>query len=180
MTRPTAVLLAAAMLAAPLAVGASAQTLDLPPRRAGLWEITMTMEKPKGLPPFTSKVCLDPATDRELMDHGLKLTDGKCKSFTVRRQGQSYVIDANCTFGGAASKTKTVITGDFSSAYTRRTEGTVEGAPGAEKGPQSTLMTQTATWKSADCPGMKPGDMTMLGGIKVNVKQLKALSGLIR
>ena len=83
------------------------------------------------------------------------------------------MIDADCTFGPTASKTKTVITGDFSSAYTVRTEGTMEG--GSEKGPQSTLMTQTARWKSADCPGMRPGDISMFGGIKVNIKQLKSL-----
>jgi hypothetical protein len=176
--RPTAaVLLAGVALAAPLA---SAQTLDLPARKAGLWEVTTTLEKPKGVPAFTSKMCLDPATDRELLNHGLKLTGSKCRSLTSKRQGQSYVIDADCSFGGAASKTKTVITGDFASAYTLRMEGTVEGAPGTGKGSQTTLMTQTATWKSAECPRMKPGDMTMPGGLKVNVKQLKALSGLIR
>jgi len=177
MMRPTAILLAAAALAGPLAV--SAQTLDLPSRKAGLWEIAMTVEKPKALPAFTSQVCLDPATDREIMDYGLKLT-GKCRSLTSKRQGQSYVIDADCTVAGAASKSRIVMAGDFGSAYTVRVEGTVEGGPTAEKGPQRMLMTQTATWKGADCPGMKPGDMTLLGGMKVNIKQLKALSGLIR
>jgi Protein of unknown function (DUF3617) len=178
MRSTAAILLAAAALAAPFT--ASAQTLDLPARKAGLWEVTTTLEKPKGVPVFTSKMCLNAATDRELLDHGLKLTGGKCRSFTARRQGQSYVIDADCRLAGAASKTKTVITGDFSSAYTLRMEGTVDGAPGAGQGPQQTLMTQTAAWKSAECPGMKPGDMTMPGGLKVNVKQLKALTGLIR
>jgi hypothetical protein len=51
---------------------------------------------------------------------------------------------------------------------------------GGGKGAQSMLTTQTASWKGADCPGMKPGDITMFGGVKVNIKQLKALSGLIR
>ena len=179
MMRATAVLLAAAALAAP-PPSASAQTLDLPARKAGLWEISMTVEKPKAMPAFTSQMCLDPATDREMMDYGLKLAGGKCRSLTTRRQGQSYVIETDCTVAGIASKSKIVITGDFGSAYTVRAEGMLEGGPGAEKAPQSMLMTQVAKWKSADCPGMKPGDMTMGGGIKVNIKQLKALSGLIR
>jgi len=176
--RPAAVLLAAAALAAPLA--ASAQSLDLPARKAGLWEIAMTVEKPQALPAITTKVCLDAATDRELMDHGLKLTGSKCRSLTAKRQGRSYVIEADCKIAGAMTKSRTVMAGDFGSSYTVRTEGTMEGGRGGEKGPQSTLVTQTATWKSADCPGMKPGDMTIAGGIKVNIKQLKALSGLIR
>jgi hypothetical protein len=55
----------------------------------------------------------------------------------------------------------------------------MEGS-GSEKGPRETLMTQTAAWKGADCAGMKPGDMTVPGGLRVNVEQLKALSGLLR
>jgi hypothetical protein len=173
--RPAALLLAAAALAAPAAV--DAQTLDLPPRKAGLWEIATTVEKPKGAPAFTAKVCINAATDRELMDYGLKLTGNSCKSVTTRRDRESLIIDTDCTVGGKAARSHTVITGDLQSAYTLRLEGTMDGG---SKGPQATVMTQAATWKSADCPGMKPGDMTMFGGIKVNIKQLKALSGLIQ
>jgi hypothetical protein len=175
--RPAAVLLllAAAALAAPAAV--SAQALDLPPRKPGLWEVATTVEKPKGVPAFTAKMCINEATDRELMDYGLKLSAGSCRSLTTRRDGPGFVIDAECTMAGKPAKSRTVITGDLQSAYAVRMEGSMDGG---SKGPQSTVTTQTATWKSADCPGMKPGDMTVFGGIKVNIKQLKALSGLIR
>lgn len=174
MQRRTGLLLA---VAAGLALPAAAQSLDLPRRKAGLWEITTTMEKPRGMPEMEVRMCLDAATDRELMDYALKLSGDQCKSLTTKRQGRSYVIDADCSFAGAATKTKTVITGDFNSAYTVRIEGTME----AGKGPQSTLLTQEAKWKGADCPGMKPGDITMFGGIKINIKQLKSLpAGLLR
>ena len=173
MNRLATIVLAVAVLTAPLAL--AAQTLDLPPRKAGLWEITTVFEKPKGMPQLAAQMCLDAATDREMMDYALRLTGGSCKSLTGKRQGQTYVIDADCKFGPTTNKTKTVITGDFSSAYTVRTEGTMEGGPGSEKGHQPTLMTQTAKWKGADCPGMKPGDISMFGGIKLNVKQLKSL-----
>lgn len=175
MNKSTTLILAAAALATPLTL--VAQTLDLPPRKAGLWEITTAIEKPRGMPALPAQMCLDAATDRDLMENALRLTGGKCRNLTTKRQGQTYVIDADCTFGTAVSKTKTVITGDFSSAYTVRTEGTTEDAPGSQKGPQTTLLTQTARWKSADCPGMRPGDISMFGGIKVNIKQLKSLTG---
>ena len=165
----------AILVAAVLPIAATAQTLDLPPRKAGLWEITTSIEKPKGMPALAAQMCLDAATDREMMDYALRLTGGSCKSLTAKRQGQTFVIDADCKFGPTANKTRTVITGDFQSAYTVRTEGTMEGGPGAEKGPQPTLMTQTAKWKGADCTGMRPGDISMFGGIKLNVKQLKSL-----
>jgi hypothetical protein len=184
MKKHTAVLLAAAAAATPLAL--RAQTLNLPSRKAGLWEISTTIErqkdtaptdKPKASPPISAQMCLDASTDRELMDYALKFTEGKCKSLTSKRDGKSIVINADCTFGGRAAKSKIVFTGDFQSAYTMHTEGTIEGG---SKGPQAMLTTQTATWKSADCPGMKPGDITLFGGVKMNINQLKALSGLIR
>jgi hypothetical protein len=171
---PTSVLIASAALATPLALGA--QTLDLPPRKAGLWDVTTVVEKPAGVPMVTAQMCLDPATDRELMDYALKLS-GNCKSLAAKREGKGLVIDADCTIGGKATKSKVVLTGDFQSAYTARIEGTMDGGG---KGPQSMLTTQTASWKGADCAGMKPGDITMFGGVKINIKQLKALSGLIR
>jgi len=174
--RQTAALLAAAMLAAPLAVGASAQSLDLPPRRVGLWDITTVIEKPKAIPAVTSQVCLDAATDREFMEFGLQVA-GSCKRLTSTREGKNLIVDAECTIAGKTTRTKAVFTGDFQSAYTLRLEGTMER--GGDK-QRAMLTTQTATWKRVDCPGMKPGDMTMFGGIKVNIKQMKGLSGLIR
>jgi hypothetical protein len=170
----TAALIAAAALTAPVALGA--QTIDLPTRKAGLWEIATSIEKPKAMPAFTAKACLDAATDKEMMEFGLKMS-GTCKQLTSKREGKTIVIDADCTVSGIATRSKTVVSGDFQSSYSVRSEGTMDVAGG--KGQEATVITQTATWKGADCPGMKPGDMTMLGGIKVNIKQIKAMQGLI-
>jgi hypothetical protein len=175
MTRFAALLLAAAALTGPLAL--SAQTLDLPQRRAGLWEITMTMDRPKGMPAMTTRMCVDAATDREMMDYALKVS-GSCKSLTTRREGKTLVIASDCAFAGKQTKSRTVLTGDFQSSYTSRTEGTMDDGDGRK--PRPTVVTQTASWKGADCPGMRPGDVTMFGGLKLNIKQIKAMSGLIR
>ena len=173
--RPAALLLAAAVASAPLAL--SAQTLDLPPRKPGLWELSTKIEKPKATPSIVAEMCLDAATDRDLMSYALKLSDSACKKVTTKRDGKTLVIEADCSFGGKVSRTKTSITGDLQAAYTMRTEGTLEGG---SNGPQTMLTTQTATWKGATCPDMKPGDISLFGGVKMNINQLKALSGLIR
>jgi hypothetical protein len=68
--------------------------------------------------------------------------------------------------------TKTTISGDFQSSMSVRIEGTTDDM-GA--GPQKTLMTQTATWKGSCTDGMKPGDISMGKGIRMNVRQLKKL-----
>src|SRR5688572_8334199 len=94
--RPAARLLAAAARATALAIFVTAvplalpaQTLDLPPRKAGLWELSTKIEKPQATPPLVAQMCLDAATDRDLMCYALKLTDGTCKKLTSKREGKA-------------------------------------------------------------------------------------------
>lgn len=159
---------------------AVAQLLDLPARKPGQWEMRMVTEKPAGGPSITSQMCIDAATDREMMEFGLKMSKGSCQRFDMKKTGAGWVIDAECAFGPVKNVTKTTITGDFQSTVKVRMEGTMEGLPGAGSGPQPTLMTQTATWKGAACTdGMKPGDVSLGNGIKMNVKQLQQLQKML-
>lgn len=173
--------LAALIVLAPCAI---AQSLDdLPPRKPGQWDIRMVTEKPGGVPEVTTQVCIDAATDREIMEFGLRMSKKTCAKYAMKREGKGFVIDAECTFGPIKSVTRTTITGDFQASYAMRIEGTAEGGfkgSDGKKGPQPTLMVHTARWTGAACTGgMKPGDMTMPGGVKVNVKKLKKLQNLL-
>lgn len=156
---------------------------DLPPRKPGQWEIRMVTEKPGGVPEISSQVCIDASTDREIMEFGLRMSKKTCAKHAMKREGKGYVIDAECAFGPVKSVTRTTISGDFQSAYAMRIEGTTEGGfkvGAGKKGPQPTLMVHTARWAGAACAaGMKPGDMTMPGGVKVNVKQLRKLQNIL-
>jgi uncharacterized protein DUF3617 len=153
---------------------------SFPPRRPGQWEVRMATEKPVGGPQFVAQMCIDAATDRELMTFGLRMSKDTCKRYELKRAGASWVIDAECTFGPVKSVSHTTISGDFQSTVTVRIEGTTEGMPGAEKGPQPTLITQASRWMGATCnDGMVPGDIALGNGIKFNVKQMKGLEKLL-
>lgn len=168
------------VLAVPFA--AEGQTLEeLPPRKPGHWEIRIVTEKPAGAPAVVSRVCIDPSTDREIMEFGLRMSRKGCKRYEMKREGKTLVIDAECKLGPIKSVTHTTLSGDFQSRYTVRIEGTTDGGfLGGGKGPQETLMTQTARWNGAACPaGMVPGDIDMGNGMKFNVKQLKGLQKIL-
>lgn len=168
------------MLALPSA--AVGQTMEeLPPRKPGHWEIRMVTEKPAGAPAVVSHVCIDPSTDREIMEFGLRMSRKSCKRYEMKREGKTLVIDAECKFGPLKSVTHTTMSGDFQSRYTVRIEGTTDGGfLGGGKGLQETLMTQTARWTGAACPaGTVPGDIDMGNGMKFNVKQLKGLQKML-
>jgi Protein of unknown function (DUF3617) len=178
MTR-VAILLTAATAAMAVTFTARAQSIDLPPRKPGLWDMKMATEKPAGGPGFGAQMCIDAATDKDLMNFGLKMSKDSCKRYDVKRTGGTWLIDADCTFGPVKSVTKTTISGDFQSSITVRVEGTTEGIPGAGSGPQQTLITQTAKWTGACGEGMRPGDIILGGGIKMNIKQVKELQKMM-
>lgn len=181
MHRPAALLaVIAAVVALPLPT--AAQAVDFPQRRPGHWEIRIVTEKPTGAPALDTQVCLDAATDRELMEFGLRLSKDACTRFDMKRAGGNLVIDSECSFGSISSSTRTTMSGDFQSTYTIRIEGKTDGVPlpNVAKGPQDMLMVQTARWTGASCPdGMKPGDFTLPGGMRFNIKQAKKLQKIL-
>ena len=171
------------MLAAMLCVeaaAASAQEVTFPPRRPGLWSVQTITERPEGGPKINARMCIDAATDRDLMDFGLRMSKDTCKRYDVKQGGKTWTIDAECSFGPVKSVTRTRVSGDFQAGVTVRIEGTTEGMPiGGAKGPQETRMTQEARWVSPGCEGLEPGDVAMDGGMKINVKQMKQLKKLL-
>ena len=172
-------MLALTLLIGVAPVAAHAQRLELPTRRPGLWELRMVTQQPAGTPDMTMIMCIDAETDREMMQFGLKASEGNCSRFDMKRAGGDYVIDAECAFGPLKTVSKTTISGDFQSSIVVRVEGTMQGVPGGGEGPQPTTMTQTASWKGATCTdGLKPGDVNF-NGFKINVKQLKKLQNMV-
>ncbi len=158
-------------------VPAAAQD-PLPARREGLWEVVTVTQKPEKVPKISARICVDRASDRDLLDYGLRLSKDTCKRYEIARKGQTWVIESECKMGPVASKSRAQVSGDFQTSVKIRMEGSAEGLPGTS-GPQQTLLTQESRWVSAQCEGMKPGDIVINGAVKVNVKQLKQLEKLI-
>lgn len=155
-----------------------AQETSLPPRKPGLWDVTTVTQKPDKVPKISVRMCVDAATDRELMDFGLKMSKDTCARYDIRGKGGNWTIDAECKIGPVKSTTRTRIAGSFQSKVTTSIEGTVSGMPGSSDA-QPTLITQEARWISADCPGMKAGDVMLEGGTKINVKDMRNLRKLL-
>ena len=137
----------------------SAAALDLPNRKAGLWEVKMIPETAQVTPPSIF-MCIDAATDKLLQD---KFSGHQsCSKHDVSRSGGTIVIDSICKFQNVPAATHAVFEGDFDSSYTARISTTSEGG-------RTMNMTMKATWQGPCKPGQKAGDVEMPGGIKLNV-----------
>ncbi len=145
----------------------------LPPRRPGQWEIRMQLEGRDGGPEVVARICTDADTEKLLMAHAMGGMGAACRRNDIRRTGDTYRIETDCTMGGMRTQSVAVASGDFQSGYTMRIEGAVTMAGGP---PQKTLMVQQARWIAAACTGgMVPGDMET-SGQRFNVRNLPRLS----
>jgi hypothetical protein len=161
-----------------LASISSAFALDLPTRKAGLWELKMESQG-RNLPTQLMQQCTDAATDRLMTSNFGGAPEHNCQKRDVRNSGETITVDSVCTFGDATTTSHAVVSGDFSSAYTVQVESTRQGGrpiPGAGPGGQ-THMTIVAKWLGPCVAGQKPGDVMMGNGMKMNVLDVQRMGG---
>ena len=140
---------------------------EIPRRKSGLWEITMESSNSKGGPARTMSQCVDQAKDDIARQIGQQMErENKCSRTNVSQSPGKLSFDSSCDFGSMKLSSHSTITGDFNSAY--RMEIQSKYSPpmmGMSEG--TTIM--EAKHMGACKPGQRPGDMTMPGGMTMNV-----------
>lgn len=141
-----------------------------PKRKPGLWEQRVS----NGDFVQVTRICLDAATDAKLSFWGGQATNDACeKNLASARTDGGWQFSSVCDMGpGGKITTAGVATGDFSSHYQVTADSSTVGAAtpqmnGAHK------MTIDAAWQGPCPAGMKGGDMTLPGGVKINLLDMK-------
>jgi Protein of unknown function (DUF3617) len=159
-----------------LALMAPAAAEELPVRKAGLWEMKI-VKTGSALPEMTMQHCTDPTTDKEMSDSVSPLAKQICSKRDIQKTATGYVSDSVCTVASVSMTTHADIVGDFNSAYT------VTSTSHSDKGPTGKPLDTTtkieAKWLGACKPDQKPGDIVMPGGMKMNIKDMEKLKGLL-
>ena len=154
-------------------LGAAALADDYPPRKPGLWQVKMEAE---GTVEHTMQMCIDADTDQLFHSVGTDLRAKHCQQNDVKVNGTVVTANSVCKVHGTTITTSatTNFTGD--TAYHSDIKTHFDPAL---LGKSDTTMTQDATW-TGPCPAdMKPGDMVLGNGIKINVKTLNMLKSLV-
>jgi hypothetical protein len=175
MRQPVLFRLAAGLVLCTLS-GLAAAAVDLPTRKAGLWEIKMARTG-SPLPDMTMQHCTDETTDKQMTSTLSPMSKDACSKNDTARTATGYTTDSVCTVGGMSMTSHADITGDFNSAYTVKVTSHREGGPtGAAR---DSVMTLEAKWLGACKADQKAGDIAMSGGLKMNVKDMEKLKGLM-
>jgi hypothetical protein len=155
---------------------APALALDMPARKAGLWEMKMEFNG-RRLPAQVMRQCIDAASDKLMNANFGASAQGACAKQDMHNRGGTITVDSVCKFGDATTTSHAVVTGSFDSTYTVDVTSTRQGGrplPGVAPGGQ-TRMTIAAKWLGPCAAGQKPGDVIMANGMKMNVLDLQKM-----
>ncbi len=161
-----------AAITSTLFLAASASAEEIPPRKAGLWEMETSMPgMPQKMP--SAKQCIDGSTDTMMRDMSQAGGGTTCSKKETKKEGESYITDSVCTMNGTTITSHTVTSGDFTKAYHVESASTMNPPL---MGRAETKITVEAKYLG-DCEaGQKPGDIIMSNGMKMNIADLKSLT----
>ena len=174
MRRSLLVSCSAVGLLALLQVGGAA-AVELPVRKAGLWE--MKVLSGGSVPEMTMQQCTDETTDKDMSTAMSPIAKDICSKQDIQKTATGYVTDSICGVAGMTIKSNAEINGDFNSAYTVKSTSHTEGGMGGA--PRDSTTTIEAKWLGACKPDQKPGDIMTPGGMKMNIKDMQKLKALI-
>ncbi len=155
--------------------GTGALAVELPVRKAGLWEMKM-VRTGSSVPDMTMQHCTDATTDKQM---STSFSPGKetCAKQDIQKTAAGYVSDTVCSVAGMTITSHAEITGDFNSAYTVKSTSHSEGGPANITRDSTT--TVEAKWVGACKADQKPGDIVMPGGMKMNILELDKLKAMM-
>jgi Protein of unknown function (DUF3617) len=164
--------------AAALLSAAPAFALDMPTRKAGLWEIKMAFEG-RNLPATVIKQCVDATTDKLMNANFGGSALEACSKKDIKNSGGVMTVDSVCSFGAGTTTSHAVVTGSFDSAYTVNVTSTRQGGPAIPGVAPGTPTHMTVEGKRlGNCEaGQKAGDIMMGNGIKMNILDLPKMGG---
>lgn len=146
-----------------------------PKLRAGLWRVTTSGDGPEGV----ARMCLDDAVQDRLNVVGAQASAGACQQTTMTpNPGGGWRYRSVCdhtALGGGTSVSEGVMTGDLTRSYSSRTTVTTTGAQVAHMN-RAVTITGEGVYEGPCSADMKPGDMTIPGGMTFNMLEMAEMA----
>ncbi len=152
-----------------------ARAVDLPVRKAGLWEMKV-LRTGSPMPEMTMQHCTDETTDKDMSTAASPMAKEMCSKQDIQKTATGYVSDSVCGIAGMSITSHSEIIGDFNSAYTVKSTSHSEGGAAGTRDSTTSI---EAKWLGACKADQKPGDIVMPGGLKMNVKDMEKLKAMM-
>jgi hypothetical protein len=132
-----------------------------------------------GIPNQTIKECVDQSTDAEALKTGTEMSKamgGTCSKNTFKQTSSGFESESVCTISGSTISSKGTFTGDFSSNYKGEVVTTHTPPLFGNGGSKTVIIAKRLGPCGAD---MKPGDVIMGNGMKMNRKEAAAQAEML-
>lgn len=154
-----------------ISLSAASSAADLPQRKSGLWEMTMTGVQTDNKPQ-TVQTCVEKKSDTGLGSAFGKTKAKNCDDPLIQKQPGKISVTSVCKFAESTVTTNATVTGSFDSSY--RIDRTANFNP-PRKGMKQATDVIEAKWLSACKKGQRAGDMIMPDGTKFNLLDMQKL-----
>ena len=159
--------LLAALSTAVLAEGA----VELPQRKAGLWELKTVMDEgDKGPRNESLTMCVEAEMERNTVRASIEEHKSNCTKYSVTREGGMTKVDAACDYNGRHVDSVTEMSGDFQTAMLVKIESTTSGMEKSQSITVKRTITQNGKYLGESCGDLEPGEAKSPDGTKVMVQ----------
>lgn len=167
-----------ALLAAATVFGTTLATaeesLDLPLRKAGLWEVRTQTDEGKGMRSQDLTMCIGDAMERTAVRTSGAENRANCSKYDVKKTAGGTTVDALCTYDARKVSSRTELHGDFTTVFKVMVDSTTSGnAPRAQGGhPVNVhrIILQEGKYLGESCGDLQAGEATTADGGTVTVQ----------
>lgn len=146
---------------------AAAPVAETPKRKPGLWKQTMLVEGIDGIQ--SVQLCLDGPSDAKLSWWGQQGFKQTCSKNEISQETDgSWRFSSVCEGAGVRTTNDGAAVGDFNTKYQLKAVSTTSGAPIPEMNGTRDVSID-AEWLGACPTGMRPGDMELPDGRRINM-----------
>lgn len=153
-----------------MAGAASAGDVRLPERKAGLWELSTTMDEGLGPKDQTMKLCIDADMERSTVNASADEHAKQCSKYDVTRQGDRTVVDMTCQFASRHVQSRTEMSGDFQTTFDVEIESTTSGEHEGQSVSVKRTITQKGKYLGASCGDLVGGEAMAPDGTRTLVQ----------
>jgi hypothetical protein len=167
-------LLAASSLALGSVAVTAEETLDLPLRKAGLWDVVTQTDEGRGAREQQLTMCISEEAERNTVRTSSAENRANCKKYVVSKSPAGTTVDALCFYDDRKVTTHTELSGDFSTQFEVKVDSAVSGnAPRAQGGQPVDVrrkIVQSGKYLGESCGDLKAGEAKTTEGVTVLVQ----------
>lgn len=153
-----------------LAGAVLADAVSLPERKAGLWELTTTMDEGQGPVDRTLTMCVDADMERNTVIASMMEHKQQCSKYEIKQDGDKTVVDMSCRFNSRDVESRTEMSGDFATSLLVKINSTTSGDHRGQSVAVKRTITQTGRYLGKNCGDLTGGEAMGSDGTRVMVQ----------